>query len=127
MARKGKNRKNYIPKTKNSTKPKNDSKSKKLDLPAYKSSALTVYNNAYNNSFFKPEFAWNGLETEIAPTSTSHELWHFLRDINDETLYEDIIVDILKKMKIDEKIIWWELEKVKVSYADEEALVVKFK
>ena len=74
--------------------------------------ALTTVQTAWHNMFYAPGFEWRGLAKEYpARRPGCHEEWHYLDELNDPVLYEEMLIKMMEDLKKEEKIVWWKIEK----------------
>ncbi len=88
-------------------------------------SSRRVLEHAYYQTFWSEGCEWRGLEREEPrQTGTETEMWYYLSELENVELYEQTFHQMLKKLKQDEKIDWWELKRQQVEWHNEEEMLV---
>lgn len=120
MARKGNNKSGT--KKNQPYQGKNNKQSKKPEpIKYFIPPARNVIDKAFQNAFWPEGHEWKGLQVEYPakPNGVYAEINYYMDEIDDPILYEQTIRKILKDLKINEEIEWYELIKKSVPWDEE--------
>lgn len=117
MARKGRNKK-----TRNQT----NSNAPAQILTRFAHPTSVLIENEFEKTFYAEGFEWNGLQRERVYTTNIAELNLYLDEIDDVDLYEQTLLEMLKKLQKDQKINWYELSFRKTDWNDD-MIIIKAK
>ena len=67
----------------------------------------------YVKTFCAEGFVWRGLQMEypILDSYSCSETWHYLDEVENPVLFEEMMYKMMDKLHKEEKITWWKIEK----------------
>lgn len=67
----------------------------------------------YIKTFCAEGFVWRGLQMEypVLDSYSCSETWHYLDEVENPVLFEEMLYKMMDKLHKEEKIVWWKIEK----------------
>jgi hypothetical protein len=88
--------------------------------------AEKVFMLEYNKIFRNDQYTWRGLQIEYPSRNMNYsETWHYLDELENPLLFEEILYKMLDTMKKENIISWWKGEKENFDGID--TIVIKCK
>jgi len=84
-----------------------------VKMPRIEYAAEKIMWAEYITTFCAEGFMWRGLHMEypILDLYSCSETWHYLDEVENPVLFEEMLYKMMEKLHKEEKIVWWKIQK----------------